>query len=74
LAETGVQSGAGDGDVQGNVGEAVSMTMKIESDMTVDHIELIYLPYEKAELLTEAASVLADSTRPTSQGAPAGKR
>ena len=39
--------------------EVVSQAMKIEPDMTVAHIEFIYLPYQKAKLLQEAASVLA---------------
>jgi hypothetical protein len=51
--------GEGTGDLIRPLLEAVTQTMKIEPDMTVAHIELIFLPYEKAELLTEAASVLA---------------
>ena len=64
--------GGGTGDLIRSLLEAVTLTMKIEPDMTVAHIEFIFLPYEKAELLTEAASVLAASNEPV-QGAPPSK-
>ena len=35
---------------------AVQYAIKIEPDLTVAHIEMIYLPFEKAEMLRSAAS------------------
>ena len=49
---------------------AVQYAIKIEPDLTVAHIEMIYLPFEKAEMLTSAASTLAEAVpiekKPTS--------
>jgi hypothetical protein len=47
------------GDLVGPLVEAVHEAIKIEPELTVAHIEMIYLPFEKAMMLAAAASALA---------------
>ena len=41
--------------------DAVRYAIKIEPELTVAHIEMIYLPFEKANVLSAAAATLAES-------------
>jgi hypothetical protein len=50
--------------------EAVNEAVKVEPELTVAHIESVYLAFEKAQLLTSAASALASAPRPIRSPAP----
>ena len=45
-------------DLMNSLAEAVQEAIKIDPGLVVAHIELVYLPYEKAQMLTAIASAL----------------
>jgi hypothetical protein len=47
------------GDLVGPLADAVHAAIKIEPELTIAQVDLIYLPFEKAMLLMAAASALA---------------
>jgi hypothetical protein len=45
-------------DLMNSLAEAVQEAINIDPELVVAHIELVYLPYEKAQMLTAVASAL----------------